>query len=126
MIETKTVHSMTCDFCRSKIYSGETGDEWTKAIFYQSVTIELPSLWGETAVIHLCHNCQLKMRMLFERAHRHGKDENCVGMFDVLSNEQDLELTIDRMFPTTRLEVSPPNPGARVPYDSSRHFAIYF
>lgn len=124
MIENKTVHSMTCDFCRGEIYSGESGDEWTTAIFRHSVTINLPNLWGETAIIHLCHNCQLKMRFLFERARKHEKDEGHVIMFDVKSIEQ--EFGTDRKFPTTRLEVTPSDPNARVPYDPSRHFAVYF
>lgn len=123
MIENKTVHNMTCDFCKSEIYSGETGDDWTKGIFFHSVTINLPSLWGETAVIHLCHNCQLKMRFLFERAHTKG-DRHSVGILDVNSMEQ--EIYTDKQLGNIRLEGYPPNPGARVPYDSSRHFAVYF
>lgn len=122
MIENKTVHSMTCDFCRSEIYSGETGDDWTKSIFFYTVSIDLPALWGETAVIHLCHNCQLKMRMLFERARK--GDKLSVGILDVNSMEQ--EFCADKTFGNIRLEGYPPNPGARVQHDSSRHYAVYF
>lgn len=124
MIETKTVHSMTCDFCRSEIYSGETGDEWTKAIFYHSVTIDLPNLWGETAVIHLCQKCQHKMRLLFERAHRHSEGEHRVGMLDVNSVEQ--TFCADRKLASVQLECSQSNPSDEFPYDSQRRFAIYF
>lgn len=123
MIENKTVHSMTCDFCRNEIYSGETGDEWTKAIFFHSVTIDLPKLWGETAVIHLCYDCQLKMRFLFERS-RKKEGTHRVGMLDVTSIEQ--EFGPDRNLVSTRLDCRQPNPDARVPYDSSRHYAVYF
>lgn len=122
MIENKTVHSMTCDFCRSEIYSGETGDDWTKSIFFYTVNIDLPALWGETAVIHLCHNCQLKMRTLFERARKGGTHH--VGMLDVNSVEQ--EFGADRKLVSTRLECSQPDPSVRVLYDSPRHFAVYF
>ena len=124
MIETKTVNSMTCDFCRNEIYSGGTGDRWTKAIFYHSVTIDLPSLWGETAVIHLCPNCQRKMRLLFERAHAHKEVAHHVEMLDVNSIEQ--EFCADRKLSSTRLEGRQPNPSDEFVNDSHRHFAIYF
>jgi hypothetical protein len=128
MIETKTVHSfvrrMTCDFCRSEIYSGEAGDEWLKALFRHSVDIKLPSLCGETAVIHLCHNCQLKMRLLFERARKHGKSTNPVSMLDVNSIEHFYDA--GARMPDVRLEATPANPRDKSVCDSYRHFAIYF
>lgn len=124
MIENKTVHSMTCDFCRNEIYSGETGDEWTKAIFRHSVTINLPSLCGETAVIHLCHNCQLKMRLLFERARKHKKGANPVSMLDVTSIEHFYDA--GARMPDIRLEATPADPRDKSVCDSYRHFAVYF
>ena len=124
MIENKTVRSMTCDFCRGEIYSGEPGDEWLKALFRHSVAINLPSLSGQTAVIHLCHNCQLKMRLLFERARKREKSINPVSMLDVASIEHFYDA--GARMPDVRLEATPADPSDKSVCDSYRHFAIYF